>query len=344
MTALGPAAILASTTVKSAPHRRPLLRRGDQRGLGRHRRVRRAGAASTKAPSAPDSLDQRLSTDSTTPVVPGGVISQQSIVLRAVVSDPDLGDTLQLQAEVVPRRDNFTMCANGPRREGAERIASLLLWTGLTTTRATTGGCARWTRPVVSRPGGVHHRPGVQRPGRARSDVRECEAVSGRRFDGNLGGRRRQSPTVVFKAQLNDVDAGDQLVLQVEAEPVGTRSTAPSPAKCTGDNRSDGDGLDPQLDDRGGLPLADACRRQHGPGVARLGRRSAAMPSRRRTSTSRGRRRRSTGWCSPGTPSRVVQSLDRPRWRFRTRAASRSRRSTARLRSRSPPDRYRVVK
>ena len=60
-----------------------------------------------RLPNVPDSLYQRLATDSTTPVVPGGVLSQQSIVLRAVVSDPDLGDTLRLQAEVVPSGNDF---------------------------------------------------------------------------------------------------------------------------------------------------------------------------------------------------------------------------------------------
>ncbi|HSD31080.1 MAG TPA: Ig-like domain-containing protein [Gemmatimonadales bacterium] len=176
-----------------------------------------------RAPSAPDSLSQRVPADSTTPVIPGGVISQQSIVLRAVVSDPDLGDTLQLQAEVQPVGTNFTNFANWFSAKVPNDSPAYVLVTGLNdntsyhwrvraadqTGRVTTSW-STFADPAFNVQAG--HAPTFQNQNQYQANGTTVIAV----------GADATSQTVVFKAQLNDVDPGDQLVLQVEAEPVGT--------------------------------------------------------------------------------------------------------------------------
>ena len=63
----------------------------------------------------PQSLDQRLP-DSVTSVSPGATVGQTSILLRAVLTDPDLGDSLHLEGEVRPVTVGFTgpNVPNGP--------------------------------------------------------------------------------------------------------------------------------------------------------------------------------------------------------------------------------------
>ncbi|HXQ30186.1 MAG TPA: hypothetical protein VN848_13070, partial [Gemmatimonadales bacterium] len=58
-------------------------------------------------PSAPDSLGQYLS-DSATTVPIGGAVAHDTLVFRAVLNDPDLGDSLVLQVEAKPTGTGFT--------------------------------------------------------------------------------------------------------------------------------------------------------------------------------------------------------------------------------------------
>src|SRR5512143_72598 len=175
-----------------------------------------------RKPDLADSLDQRLATDSTTPVVPGGVVSQQSVVLTAVLSDPDLGDSLQLQAEVIPTGSSFSVptALGGKVRNGSR---AYVLQSGLSDNTS-----YHWRLRAVDQTG----RPGDWKvfPTDPAFNVQSGHdptfaGANQYQSDGTteipVGGNANQG-TVIFKAQLNDVDAGNQLVLQVEAKPVGT--------------------------------------------------------------------------------------------------------------------------
>ncbi|HEY6060181.1 MAG TPA: hypothetical protein VIV10_06340, partial [Gemmatimonadales bacterium] len=175
-----------------------------------------------RKPDLPDSLDQRLATDSTTPVVPGGVVSQQSVVLTAVLSDPDLGDSLQLQAEVVPTGTGFSV----PTALGAKVRNGSRAYVVQSALNDNTG--YHWRLRAVDQTG----RPGDWQvfPSDPAFNVQsghDPTFANANQYQSNGTtvipvGDTANGTTVVFKAQLNDVDAGNQLSLQIEAEPVGT--------------------------------------------------------------------------------------------------------------------------
>lgn len=84
-----------------------------------------------RAPNAPDSLGLRL-VDSTTVINAGDTVRSGSILVRAVVSDSDLVDSLHLEAEVEPMGTPFTSVPNsaGPQAGNGKpawmRVANLL--------------------------------------------------------------------------------------------------------------------------------------------------------------------------------------------------------------------------
>jgi hypothetical protein len=92
-------------------------------------------------PNPPDSLDQRLG-DSTTSVTPGDTINQTSLLLRAVLSDPDLVDSLHLEAEVRPVGQQFSgpNVPDGPTVGNGQ--AAWINVSGLSDNTSPCGACA----------------------------------------------------------------------------------------------------------------------------------------------------------------------------------------------------------
>lgn len=181
-----------------------------------------------RLPRGPDRLNQLL-TDSVTSVDPGATVPETSILLRAVVSDPDLGDSLHLEAEVRPAGVAFT----GPNVPDAPAVGNgqpaYLSVGGLTdgTTyhwrvraRDNTGRSGPWAafggNPdfVVN----VLHSPNAP------------TALAQARGDGTglLTGATTDTNVVILGAVVSDPDPGDQLRLEVEVRPVGTPFTTPT--------------------------------------------------------------------------------------------------------------------
>lgn len=181
-----------------------------------------------RLPKAPQGLDQRLA-DSVTSVVPGATIAQPSVLLRAVLSDPDLGDSLHLEAEVRPVTVGFSgpNVPNGPAvSNGSTAWVSL---DGLADKtgyhwRARAGDNTGRSGPWASLGGNpdfvvnVPHAPNAPTTlGQARSDG-----------TGILTGGTIDDDMVILSAVVSDPDPGDQLRLQVEVRPVGTPFTGPT--------------------------------------------------------------------------------------------------------------------
>jgi hypothetical protein len=181
-----------------------------------------------RLPNVPDSLDQRAIADSTTPVDTGGSVPQPSIVFRAVVSDPDLGDTLHLEVEARPVGTPFTGSVTATGQEVPNGSPAYVLQTGLIDNtnyhwrvRAVdqTGRAGTW----VPFGGNPESDPDF------RTDQPENPTLPTAlaQFEGDssisipTGGTAR-SDTVVLVATNHDNDPGDQLKLQVEVKPVGT--------------------------------------------------------------------------------------------------------------------------
>src|SRR2546429_1796086 len=72
-----------------------------------------------RPPSGPDDL-AHLTSDGGTAIPVVGSVDQTSVVLRGTVSDPDVGDTLRLQVEVLPVSTAFT----GTPRAVSDRTSS----------------------------------------------------------------------------------------------------------------------------------------------------------------------------------------------------------------------------
>src|SRR5205814_5164447 len=84
----------------------------------------------------------------------GGSTDQAGIVLRSVVSDPDLSDTLRLEVEVQPVGTAFTGVATGASDSLAAGAAAFVAVTGLANNSAyhwqartvdQTGRASAWT-------------------------------------------------------------------------------------------------------------------------------------------------------------------------------------------------------
>src|SRR5439155_1403283 len=80
-----------------------------------------------RAPAAPGSVAQ-LRSDSTTAVPLGSVTDEPTVVVRGVVTDPDIADTLRLQVEVQPVGTTFTdlpTAASDPVASGQPAVVAL---------------------------------------------------------------------------------------------------------------------------------------------------------------------------------------------------------------------------
>lgn len=181
-----------------------------------------------RLPDGPQSLDQRLP-DSVTSVSPGATVGQTSILLRAVLTDPDLGDSLHLEGEVRPLTVGFTgpNVPNGPAVANGQ--AAWLSVAGLSDKTSyhwrvragdNTGRSGAWASPG----GDPDFVVNVSHPPRAPT------ALGQARGDGTgiLTGAVTDTNIVILSGVVSDPDPGDLLRLDVEVRPVGTGFTGPT--------------------------------------------------------------------------------------------------------------------
>src|SRR5947199_362429 len=180
-----------------------------------------------RAPAAPGSVAQ-LRSDSTTAVPLGSVTDEPTVVVRGVVTDPDIADTLRLQVEVQPVGTAFTdlpTAASDPVASGQPAVVAL---TGLADDAAyhwqaraldQTGRSSAWV-PFGSNAETVSDFvTAVPQPPAAPGALAQFQSdgVASIAVGGTDKGR-----SVVFEATVPDPNAADQLRLGVEVEPVGT--------------------------------------------------------------------------------------------------------------------------
>ena len=181
-----------------------------------------------RLPNTPDALNQLL-LDSVTAVAPGATVSETDILLRAVVTDPDLGDSLHLEAEVRPAGVTFTgpNVPDGPV-VGNGQLAYLSvrgLIDGTTyhwrvRARDNTGRSGAW----VAFGGNPDFAVNVLHPPSPPTTLGQTTG------DGTvlLTGATTDTNVVRLGAVVSDPDPGDQLRLEVEVQPVGTPFTGPT--------------------------------------------------------------------------------------------------------------------
>ncbi|HEY6107381.1 MAG TPA: hypothetical protein VIV56_00635 [Gemmatimonadales bacterium] len=184
--------------------------------------------AHPRLPNGPDGLNQLLG-DSVTAVAPGATVNGTSILLRAMVTDPDLGDLLHLEAEVRPTGTAFTgpNVPDGPV-VGNGQLAYLSvggLIDGTTyhwRVRAmdNTGRSGAW----VAFGGNPDFAVNVLHPPNAPTTLGQARGDG----TGLLTGATTDTNFVLLGGVVSDPDPGDQLRLEVEVRPLGTAFTAPT--------------------------------------------------------------------------------------------------------------------
>ncbi|HMA41258.1 MAG TPA: hypothetical protein VKP10_14380 [Gemmatimonadales bacterium] len=184
--------------------------------------------AHPRLPHGPDGLNQLL-TDSVTTVAPGATVNDAGILLRAVVTDPDLGDSLHLEGEVRPTGTAFTgpNVPDGPVVGNGQTaylsVAGLVDGTTYhwrVRARDNTGRSGPW----VAFGGNPDFVVNVLHPPNAPTTLGQTTG------DGTvlLTGATTDTNVVRLGAVVSDPDPGDQLRLEVEVRPVGTPFAAPT--------------------------------------------------------------------------------------------------------------------
>ena len=181
-----------------------------------------------RLPRAPDGLNQMLG-DSVTSVAPGATVNETLILLRATVSDPDLGDSLHLEAEVRPTGVAFTgpnvpdgpAVANGqPAYLSVGGLIDGTTYHWRVRARDNTGRSGLW----VAFGGNPDFAVNVLHPPNAPTTLGQARADG----TGLLTGATTDTNVVRLGAVVSDPDPGDQLRLEVEVRPVGTPFTTPT--------------------------------------------------------------------------------------------------------------------
>src|SRR3989440_4056763 len=180
-----------------------------------------------RGPAAPDSPAQ-LRTGSVTPVPVGGSTDQTGVVLRGVVSDPDLSDTLQLEVEVQPVGTAFTGVASDTSGRVPNGATAFVAVSGLANNTAyhwqartvdETGRASTWTSFGGNAEGDVDFSTSVPVPPDSPTGLAQFQ--SDRRTAIPVGGTAA-GRLVVVEGTVTDPNPGDQLHLEVEAKPVTT--------------------------------------------------------------------------------------------------------------------------
>src|SRR5216117_2771056 len=180
-----------------------------------------------RPPAAPASLAQ-LRTDSVTSVPVGGSTDQAGIVLRGVVSDPDLSDTLRLEVEVQPVGTPFSGVATAASGRLAAGVSAFVAVAGLANNTAyhwqartvdQTGRASAWTAFGANAETDGDFVTAIPQPPAPPTDTAQFQSdgVTAIPVGGTAPGR-----SVIFKATVTDPNPGDQLRLEVEVKPVGT--------------------------------------------------------------------------------------------------------------------------
>jgi hypothetical protein len=175
-------------------------------------------------PPAPPARGQ-LQANGTTGIPLGGTATSSTVVFRGTVSDPDAGQTVRLQVEVRPVGTAFS---------GAVHCESPLVASGTTTTcsvTSLTGGTYHWQARTVDSSGMAGAWASYATNAETAADFKvntppPAPAARGQlQANGTtaipLGGTATLT-TVVFRGTVSDPDAGQQVRLQVETQPVGT--------------------------------------------------------------------------------------------------------------------------
>lgn len=180
----------------------------------------------------PPTLAGQFRTNGATPILIGGTTNQQSVVLSALVSDPDLGSSLRFEVELAPLSSAFTgtpshsstSVSSGSRASLTAAVVDNTPYhwqyraideTGRTSAWTPFGGNAETNADftVDNGPGGGGPTdPGVPTPGQFQADG--TTAIS-------VGGTTTEA-TVVIASTLSDPDAGASIRLEVEMLPIGT--------------------------------------------------------------------------------------------------------------------------
>jgi hypothetical protein len=178
------------------------------------------------APGAPTVLRQRES-DSTTAIAAGGTTSETTVVLRANVTDTDLGDTLRLEVEVRPVGQPFTGFATDQSAPvpGGTGVDIAVLVTGLLDN---TGH--RWQARAVDKTGrasawvafGSDPAFVVDQGPETPDDPTSLEQVESDSATMIPTASTIDENTVVLKAVVTDPDPGTTLRLEAEVKPVGS--------------------------------------------------------------------------------------------------------------------------
>src|SRR5690349_12382563 len=196
-----------------------------------------AGAAQTgaftlsvtrpRAPAAAQSLAQ-LRGDSITAIAVGGTTDQGGVVLRGLVTDPDAGDSLQLQVELQPVGTAFTGTPTATGGRMANGQNALVAATGLANNTAyhwqaraldQTGRAGPWTSFGGNAESGADFSTSIPVPPNAPTALGQFQS------DGSTAipvGGSTTGRSAIFKATVTDSNPGDQLRLDVEVQPVGT--------------------------------------------------------------------------------------------------------------------------
>ncbi len=185
---------------------------------------------SPRPPTAPGQLAQ-LEDDSSTTIPVGGAIADTVAVLRAAVDDPDIGDTLTLEVEVLPLGTAFNGTPTHtslPVLRGATGVVSVddlnddvsYHWQARATDR--TGRSSTWVAFGGNGEGTADLEVAIPVPpdpptslAQLRSDSTTPIAV----------GAVIDEASVVLSGSVSDPDVGDSLRLEVEVRPIGTAFT-----------------------------------------------------------------------------------------------------------------------
>jgi hypothetical protein len=186
-----------------------------------------------RLPAVPQAPDQRLN-DSVTSVSPGATVTQSSILLRAIVEDPDFTDSLHLEAEVRPASVPFSgpNVPNGPPVRNGD--TAWVNATGLADKtsyhwRVRTGDNTGRSGPWVTFAGNPAFVVNVPHAPRAPTALGQAKGDG----TGILTGATTDTDVVILSGNVSDQDLGDALRIEVEIRPVGTPFSGPTDSSAS---------------------------------------------------------------------------------------------------------------
>jgi hypothetical protein len=165
--------------------------------------------------AAPDAPASPTQDDDAGPIAnPNGVTNDTSVTLGATLSDPDAGDQVELQVEVVPSGMDFTGIPTDATGLGPQGLASVDV--------SPDPGTYGWQARTADEHGGLSAWvPG----GEFRINAAPDEPANLDQSDDGgslISGAVTNDTTLDFSGEVSDPDGADQLRLEVEIEPAGT--------------------------------------------------------------------------------------------------------------------------